>query len=271
MTYEETCRRMADAAAVVKLITGVANNAAWLCVLDAHDHARHCPNYRHEVKRKFKAAIEALRVYERNLLHNDINRMFHMDDMSDRIRKKYGNISDREFYEFWTGTGSAAYDKTRPLITSLQNKYKLSLEREHVDDAYNVAWVMVAMAALELAVKMYDKAIAECMTGYQLPRKMLESVFGQFSLANVAKLWRSALVALCPGTDSIEPSEIDKRNIEYGLIQLTEAWINPDTIYRSAMDTVSEYQEVFRTKGEQKKSLREIAEVMDETYKNLKD
>ena len=54
MTYEETVKRLGNAAAVVKLITGVANNAAWRCALEAHDRARHCPNYRQGVKRAFK-------------------------------------------------------------------------------------------------------------------------------------------------------------------------------------------------------------------------
>lgn len=271
MTYEETVKRLSNAAAVVKLICGVANNAAWLIVLDAHDHARRCPNYRHQVKHKFKSALQALREYERNLIHTEENRMFHMADMSDRVRKKYGDITDREFYDFWTGAGSAAYERTKPLLTSLQNKYKLSLEREGVPEAYNVAWVMVGMAALELAVRMYDKAIEECVTGYQLPRKLLQRVFGQFSLAHVLKLWRDALIALCPGTDQIKPSHTDERNIEMGLIQLTEAWIDPTTLYNSTMDTVAEYSEVFRTKGEMKKSLREIAEVRDETMKELEN
>ena len=269
MTYEEICKRMGNAAAVVKLICGVANNAAWLTVLHAHDHACRCPNYRHQVKRKFKAAIQALHDYERNLLHTDENRMFHLADMSERVRKKYGPISDREFYEFWTGAGSAAYERTKPLLTSLQNKYKLSLEREHIPEAYNVAWVMVGMATLELAVRMYGKAIEECETGYQLPRKTLEQVFGQFSLAHIAKMWREALIALCPESDGVEPSDLDKRNIEMGLIQLTEAWIDPTMLYNATMDTVEEYSEVFRTKGEMKKSLREIAEVRDETEREL--
>ena len=271
MTYDEICKRMGNAAAVVKLICGVANNAAWMIVLEAHDYAKKHPDYRHEVKRKFRAAIDALRAYERNLLYKSDNRMFHLADMSERIRKKYGDITDREFYEFWTGTGAAAYERTRPLITSLQNKYKLSLEREHIPEAYNVAWVMVAMAALELAVHMYKKAIDECVNGYKLPRRMIEQVFAQFSLAGVAKLWRDALIALCPGTDQIKPSHTDERNIEMGLIQLTEAWIDPTTLYNSTMDTVEEYQEVFRTKGEQKKSLREIAEARNETMKELEN
>ena len=93
MTYEETVKLMGNAAAVVKLICGVANNAAWLTVLEAHDHARRCPNYRHEVKHKFKNAIQSLRDYERNLIHTSENRMFHLADMSERVRKKYGNIT----------------------------------------------------------------------------------------------------------------------------------------------------------------------------------
>jgi hypothetical protein len=269
MTPEETAARIGNAAAVVKLICGVANNAAWLTILDAHDHARRCPNYRQGVKRKFKMAIQALRDYERDLLHSEENRMFHLADMSERVRKKYGDITDREFYDFWAGTGAAAYDKTRPLLTSLQNKYKLSLEREHIPEAYNVAWVMVGMAAVELAVRMYEKAIDECEAGYKLPRRLLERVFGQFSLARVAKLWREALIALCPGCEDVKPSKIDARNIEMGLEDLTKAWIDPTMLYNSAMDTVEEYKEVFRTKGEQKKSLREIAEVKAETMKEL--
>ena len=40
--YNELTRKMASAAGVVKLICGVANNAAWLVVLDGYDQARRC-------------------------------------------------------------------------------------------------------------------------------------------------------------------------------------------------------------------------------------
>ena len=271
LTYEETCKRMGNAAAVVKLITGVANNAAWLITLNAHDHARRCHNYRHQVKHLFVETMRALRRYETRLIYASDNRMFHLADMSDKVRKKYGNITDREYYDFWAGVGNAAYERTLPLLTSLQHKYRKSLEREGVQEAEHVAWVMVAMAALELAVQMYRRAIDECVNGYKLPRIMVETVFNQFSLATISEMWRKALVALCPGTDKITPSPTDARNIELGLEQLCQAWSDPKTLYGSTMDTVEEYQEVFRTKGEQKKSLREIAEVRDETMKELEN
>ena len=271
MTYEEASQKMGHAASVVKLICGVANNAAWLTLVKAHDHARSCPNYRHGVKRKFKMAMQALHDYQRDLISARDNRMFHLADMTAPIRKKYGDITDREYYDFWTGTGVAAYERTYPMLTSLQHKYRKSLDHEHIAQADNVAWVMVAMATVELAVHMYEKAIEECQTGYNLPRKVLDRVFSQFSLAKVMKLWREALIALCPGCEDVKPSKIDARNIEMGLEDLTRAWIDPTMLYNSAMDTVEEYQEVFRTKGEQKKSLREIAEVKAETMKELEN
>ena len=260
---------MAHSAAVVKLICGVANNAAWMVVLDAHDHARRCRGYRHGVKHLFKQSIEGLKAYERRLLHAEENRMFHLADMSEKVRKKYGDITDREYYDFWASTGGAAYERTRPLRTSLWNKYRLSLLREGVPEAEHVAWVMVGMAALELAVAMYGRAIDECVNGYQLPRRLVEHVFGQFSLAPVAALWRKALLALCPGTESIKPTPLDERNIEMGLEQLTEAWVSPSLLYSSTMDTVEEFGEIFRTRGEQRKSMREIAEVQSETMREL--
>ena len=109
LTYDETVKRMASSAAVVKLICGVANNAAWMVVLDAHDHAKRCRGYRHGVKHQFKAAIQALKDYERRLLYAEENRMFHLADMSEKVRKKYGDISDREYYDFWASMGGAAY------------------------------------------------------------------------------------------------------------------------------------------------------------------
>jgi hypothetical protein len=126
---------------------------------------------------------------------------------------------------------------------------------------------MTAMAALQLAVNMYEKAIDECVNGYQLPRKMLETVFGQFSLAHIARMWRDALCAFSPDSEHVSPSSLDERNIEMGLEQLEESWLSTDTMYESTAGSIEDYDDVFRTKGEQKKALREIGELQDYTNK----
>ena len=265
-----TAKKMAKAAGVVKLICGVANNAAWMVVLDGYNHARRCRRYRHEVKRAFKDAIKALHIYERNLIYARENRMFHLADMSEQSRKTYGDITDREYYDFWASVGGPAYQKTHPLITSLWNKHRLSLLNHGVDDADNVAWVLTAQATLELAEQLYEKAISECKRSYQLPELLLRKVFSQFSLKHVSEAWRKALMMLAPESQ-YELSSLERRNIELGLTQLCEAWLDPSLLYNSTMQSVEDYKEIFRTAGEHKKTLREIAEVRDETMEELEN
>ena len=268
MDIEEITRRMSAASSVVKLVCGVGNNAAWLVMLDAMDHARSCARFRGPAKKEFNRCVQLFHEYEGALVYARVNRFFHVPDMADHVRKKYGQITDREYYDFWASTGAAAYQATRPMVTSLVNKYRLSLISHGVRDAAHVAWVMAAMAALELSVRMYDSAIREIIKGYSLPENIVRKVFGQFSLKHIAKKWGDAMVALSPDSDyPLQDSE--KRNIELGLDQLFEAWMSLDTMYDSVSDTVEDYGEVFRTKGEQKKAMREIADIKADTVGEL--
>lgn len=276
ITYAEAKERVGKAAQLLKLVCGVGNNAAWLVVLDGIDHARRCRRYRANVKGgrvswMFKQAIQAYHDYERRLLHATENRMFHMADMPADIRRKYGDISDREFFEFWQAVGGPAYTKTRPLISSLWNKYRLSLVNHGIADAEHVAWVMTAQAAIDLALTMYEGAMREATRMTQLPRRTLDGVFSQFSLRRVSQLWQRAMIALAPETEPIKLSAVEERNIDLGLRQLMDAWMNPETLYQSTSDAVRDYDEVFATVGFQKMVLREIADVKNETIKNLED
>lgn len=263
----EMVLNMSKAAAVVKLICGVGNNAAWLVALDGYDHARRCQRYGNGlVKHEFRQVIKMFHEYEIRLIHATENRMFHLADMTPNIRKKFGDISDREYYEFWAGMGSVAYRNTRPLLTSLANKYRLSLQAHGAKDAEDVAWVMTAAACLELSVSLYHKAIEECITSYKLPPTIVRKVFRQFSLEAITKKWRSALDELAPDTD-YELESTEQKNIEHGLLQLYEAWSNTTLLYESSQGIVEDYEEVFRTPGERKKAAREIAEAA-ETIRN---
>ena len=84
------------AASVVKLVCGVANNATWLVMLDAHDQIKKHPRYRHEVKRHYKMALDLFRKQERSLLYASQNRLFHVADLTPDARKQYGNITGCE-------------------------------------------------------------------------------------------------------------------------------------------------------------------------------
>lgn len=265
----ELQQKMGAAASVVKLICGCSNNAAWMVVSEAMDRLKKSPRYKHQVKQAFKQATSELHTYETNLITATTNRMFHLADMSEETRRKYGNISDREYYDFWKSIGTQAYLRTKPLITSLQNKYRISLEYHQVRDADLVAWVMTAQASIDLAIRLYEKALQECINGYQLPKPALEFVFGQFNLQKVSKVWMKAMLVLSPDSSDYELEEVEKRNIEVGLEQLCEAWVQPSLLYSSTRDTVEEYDEVFATKGFQKKTIREIADIEADTMNEL--
>ena len=277
MIYEEIERALANAAGIFKLVCGVGNNAAWVVMMEGYDHARRCKAFRrsqkggHSVGWYFKRAINDFNAYERNLLITQTNRMFHVADMTDNIRRKYGDISDDEYYEFWKGVGCVAYAKTKPLITSLVNKYRVSLVQHGVKDAEHVAWVMTAQAALDLAGAMYESAMKECEKGLELHRKVLDMVFSQFSLKTISKDWMRALMMLAPETDPIKLSDVEERNIDLGLQQLMEAWLDPELLYSSASGAVDDYEEIFASKGFVKKVQREIAEVKAETIRELEN
>ena len=63
--------------------------------------------------------------------------------------------------------------------------------------------------------------------------------------------------------------DIEKRNISHDVTQLCEAWIDPSMLYQSIHNTVAEYDEVFKSPGFQQMVINEIAELQDETDKEL--
>ena len=258
---------MPNAASVVKLVCGVGNNVAWLVTLDALDHARQCKGYKQGVKRAFKLAMDEWHNYEKKLIYAKKNRMFHVADMDEKCRKSYGDISDREYYDMWASVGAPAYTKTRPLITSLCNKYRLRLEAHEIKESEHIAWLLTASTAMDLAVYLLDNAIKQVVTDYNIPVALARKIFAPFSVDAQMKAWERAVKMLQP--TQYELDDVEKRNIEMGVEQLSSAWMEPSILYNSVIDCVADYGEVFRTKGFQKKAIREISQVRNQVLEEL--
>lgn len=258
-------RNAPQAVGLVKLVCGVANNATHQVMLDAYDHARRHPRYGFKVKQAFRQALAEWELYERRLLHAEVNRMFRVADLDDEARRQFGDITDRDYYDFWSSTGGRAYHKTLPLITSLWNKHRLSLVAHGLQpsEADHVAWVLTAHAAFSLADAMLSKAIDDIVADLAIPREVCHQLFDQFSLARVATAWRRAMVMLEPRVET-PMSHAELRNIELGLIQLGEAWNNSELIYDSTINSVEDYDELWRARGFQRKAIRELSEARNE-------
>ena len=255
---------MPMAAGQVKVAAGVANNAAWMVVLEAHDHIRNHPNYRHQVKRQFQQVLEQFHAYERGLIYADKNRMFRVADMGDKTRKIYGNITDREYYDFWTATGANVYTDTRLLVTSLQNKFRLVYEKHKFEHPNTLAWAYVGGACLTLAVQILKLTIDAVHDEYKIPSRACNEVFGQFLIDRIAKAWNEATRLLEPRAFGLELEDLEQKNINLGLQQIFDAWGDTSMHLEVTASTIADYDEVFRTKGEQKKARRGIIELMKE-------
>lgn len=276
MTKKELMQTVQSAAAVIKLTCGVGNNASWLCCLDALDRLKLHRDWRKNVRgggtvgSLYKRAINAFHRYEQALVWADSNRCFHVADMPEATRRTYAAaLTDREYYDMWATIGGIAYQKTRPLITSLQNKYRLSLEAHGVPQADIAAWSMAAQACLDTAGMIYDRAIANAAAGSTRPEALFRNIFKGFDIRPVAKLWRDALMATAPEIVTYNLSGTESRNIDHGLEQLAEAWIDLHTLYDSVADTIADYGEVFRTKGFQKRALCAVADARNEISKTM--
>lgn len=274
MTSDDFQNKLLAAVSTVKAVTGVANNAAVNIMFDCFSEINgnatdpktgqrkpaH-PRYHHQVKQAYLKAIDEYHQYERRLIYATKNRLFHVADLTPESRKMFGeNITDKDYFEFWKGMGAEAHQISRPLVTSLWNKYRLSLIHHQMPYAEHTAWPMVAMACLSLAVSIYNTAVDKAVTNINYPRQdKISAIFADLSLQRVLDAWKKALLMTEPkATYKLEP--IEDMNIQNGLMQLTETWSNPQLMYDSMSSGVEDFDDIFRTKGYMKKALRNLAE-----------
>lgn len=271
-TVAEVERAIALSSGVVKVVTGVGNSAAHLIMLNSLAELKKTKLYRHQAKRAFKLALEEMEKYRRDLLHPTTGvRYFHLADLTPKERARYApDATDADYFAFWENGGAVAYERTKPFITSLWNKYRLSLVAHDIPNENALAWVMTAAAALRAAISLYHLAIDDCCQGHGLPKALLEYFFHPFDLSNVSQRWERALSICEPLTDTYELTEVEDRNIMNGVNQLREIWINPDNIFGSTIESIQDYDEIFSTHGNQKRAAQGMAEVLSGVKEELR-
>ena len=286
---KELERQVSQCSGFVKMMCGVANNCAIqvvnMCrskIEDIRDKESYKerpkqphPGYKHKAKLLFRQFFAEWHTMESSLLYPSAGqtRFFHVADMPESARKKYGAMTDAQYFEFWKGTGTLAYRKSLPLVTSLQNKFRLSLERHGVKHAQQTAWAMTADAVLQLACETFDRSMRSCheVLPYLEP-SFLETLWKAFSPKRPAETWRKAMLLMAPECDGYKLDSDEERNIAYGLEQLRELWVSSDLPFDATIAAVEDYDEdIFRTRGEAKKSIRELSEARNDARREIED
>ena len=260
MKKEDIRSQMAKMAVLVKIVCGVANNCAWLACLEAHDKVKHHPRYRQACKKAYKDALAEFHRYEQELVYGFQHAFFSVDKLPAEEREKFADITDREYYELWAACGAQVYQHTRPMLTSLQNKYRIALEHIDAEDAEIYSWALTAQLCLELAVFVHNEVLWPLPQGINLRREVVKAVFGKFSLRKVAKKWYKAITLTDPRTFGRDFTPADDKNIKHGIDQLAESWTDAHTIFASALETLRTSDDMFASRSDHKCALRSVGD-----------
>lgn len=281
MTVAEVERDIAQCSGFVKMMTGVANNCAYGIMMDALDNLRKHPRYSDKrIKRLFEGNQNSvLSFYKRyrNRLRwpwpNDVA-FFGVKNMSEETRKKYGEpLTDAQYFEFWESTGALAYEKSRNLVTSLQNKFRLSLLAHDVPHPEIIAWGLVGSSVLEMAVETWERSMRSVHEAVPvLQPKIIEKIYAPFNMLPIANQWHKAVFTLCPESNNYTLDTIEKQNITNGLVQLRELWISPDLPFDATIAAVEDFNtEVFRSARQVKKTVIDFKKMRNNAIQDIEE
>lgn len=283
---KELEKNISQCSGFVKMMCGVANNCAigvvrhaWGFIADIRDRESYKerpphphPGCKHKAKKAFTQFFKEWDQMESRLLypHDGDVRFFHVDDMPPEARKKYGKMTDAQYFLFWRCVSSLAMKKSMPFVTSLQNKFRKSLERHNIREADLTAWAMTAYTVLELAADTWRNVMKSCSEAVpQVDKEILEGIWRCFSPQQPTDTWRKAMLLMAPEVDCYKLDEDEERNIELGVEQLRDLWVSVDLPFDSTIAAVEDFDEdIFRTRGEAKKSIRELAEMREEARRD---
>lgn len=254
----------------VKYVVGIGNNAAWAACLDSMEHIRQHPYYKCQRKggttpeREFCRCFNVLKSYERTLIYTEHNRFFRLSDMPPKTRAYYGNITDREYYDYWAASGFQAFQDTRPFFTSLVNKLRLAYEAHGVTAPDKIAWANAAGQTLYIASDIFTNVMDNIVRDFpNIGRKVFISVFKTFDLHEVARMWASAVDTLDPKSD-VELTDTEHRNIQQGYVQLAQQWTSNESVFGSREKVAKAYEDIFRTNGTMLKSVARFRKMKEE-------
>lgn len=265
-------RELPISAGMIKLVCGMANSLAYLVMGNARDKMRGWNRYKFKTKQEFEKAFEMYRAYERRLLcpAEGQVRFFHVPDVTNEYKGKLReDLTDAEYFEFWTSISGPLYDKVWPFVTCLAHKFYRTLQKREVAGAEHLQWALAAMSILELASGIYRNILKVHERDFKIPLFVLEDVMSPFNMNNITVQYERAIATVFNFQYELE--DIEKRNIEMTLRQLENIVTDQDLLLKSVQGTIEAFgTEIFKSKGMVKKSIRDIDNIIEEVHNEIK-
>lgn len=261
ISIEEINDAIREVIARVRINCGVANNCAYIVLSNALYEASKHPKYKHQIKKAFRNVEQEWKQYEMSLL-NSSYKFFDVNDLDDAQKKVFGNISNRQLFEFWQGYGASAYKKTINEINSLRHKYRKISQRIGYDNPDTTSILSTAYTLLDAACQIYDFTLSDICKVVKVDASICDKMLCIFSPKRVKDALRKAMEMLYPGIFDEEITEDEERNIILSHEEISIKWTSSSFIFGSLSDACNEYSECFSTKGYAKRAARQAAELM---------
>lgn len=242
------------------IVMATCNYAAMVVVGDALDKVRELPEYNarfSQMRRAFLKAEEERHAYDRGIRYSD-NHWLDVSNFTKEEQKRYApDLSPDDYLDYWQCIGGKSYKKMENEINVLRNKFRLSVEAHGYPNAEEAAYVLAGASMLMLCDAVYTKYVKHVAHICCIKATEAHEQLKDFSLQRMMLAWSKCVRGM--GKITLLDAH-ESRNVELTLEQLIDHW-NDDHFFRdSVLETAEEFPEIFRTKGEQKKYLREYAE-----------
>lgn len=239
---------------MVKAMCAMPNNVAYIMLYNAHDHAKQHPAYKQKTKQLYKHTLELYMAYERRLCEATNFRMFEVADLAPEARKRYGNITNKDYFTLWQDFGSTGYRLALPHLQALTHKFRLSLRRRGVPYEDILCHQLTAQAVLDIAVSFHRSATILAHKEFHLSNEIIHTHYDQFSLNNVAMALEKAVQSLCSEVYALDEQE--ERNIQISIKDIADVFSKQENMLLASSNAIENNADIFRTKGEMKKILR---------------
>lgn len=247
----------------ILMLFTTCNNAAFYVMGNALAKVKELPEYKarfSQMRHNYNRAEEEWHAYERRLKHSNRGWLDPKKFTAEQKKRFAADLTQEDYTEYWQCIGGKALALMQDEVNVLINKFRLSVQAHSLPHPEASAYVLATASMFMLCSVVWHKTIRTTARNYSIRPQELVEAFADLSLNRMMLAWGRCVKCMGPVT---KLDETESRNIDLTLEQLVDHWNDLSFFITSIQETVEEFPEIFRTRGEQKKYLRELSEKLN--------